>query len=234
MKRVGPRKITPRLSNKGLKRLYIYELIFQLENTTGLAAFFFDPKCLLAKILAKFLQTVKSYTLDFEAYQARDYAFATKIGYAIDTRIFRWLQLCRDSSDREQVSDSLLDFDDISRDVLLDRYSQSLPSSIKVVEKPTNLGKRKFTEDNNEVMENPSTIKEWLLKTNEDYGKVFAGKFVDKKPKVEGRLLCSRYHTKGYCFPNCKNVATHIPSKKLSSECQKKYSKFFNLCRNEE
>ena len=139
--------------------------------------------------------------------------------------------MCRDSSDREQVSDGLLDFEDITRDVLLDNFSQSLPSSIKLVEKPNKLGKQKFGETENEAMDNSEQIQEWLLKENEDYSSVFAGQNIDKKPSMGGRLLCSRFHTKGYCFPNCKNVATHIPSKQLPKDVQNKYSSYVGICR---
>ena len=208
-----------------------YELMFQLKNMNGLSSFFFDKSCILSLSLLQFVQKMKQYTLAFEACQARDPSFATKVAYMIDTRVFRWLQMCRDASDREQVSDGLLDFEDITRNVLLDNFSQSLPSSIKVVEKPTKLGKRKFGETENEVTDNSEPIQEWLLKANENYSSVFAIQNIDKKSSMGGRLLCSRFHTKGYCFPNCKNVTTHIPSKQLPIDIKNKYSSYVRMCR---
>ena len=213
----------------------VNDLIYQVENILGLTAFFFDPKCILAKALTKFRATLKSYIVAFEACQARDTSFATRVSYAIDTRIFRWLQMCRDCPEREQVSDNLIDFDDIARDVLLDRYSQPLPSSIKLVEKPNGSDKkRKREDDESGAVENKGTIQEWLLKPDENYTEVFAGKHVELKPKIDGRLICSRFHTKGYCFDNCKNKATHVDSSKLPKKIQEHYGKYIRTCRKQE
>ena len=94
---------------------------------TGLASFFFDKDCILSLSLLQFVRTMKQYTLAFESCQVRDPAFATKVAYMIDTRVFRWLQMCRDTSDREQVIDGLIDFKDITRNVFLEKFLQDLP-----------------------------------------------------------------------------------------------------------
>ena len=149
--------------------------------------------------------------------------------------------MCRDALNREHVIDGLIDFEDITRDLLLDNFSQALPSSIKVYEKPTKPGKGKFGETENEEgkfggtenkpTSNSDPIQEWLLKANYVYSSVFEGQNIDKKQSMGGRLVCFRFHTKGYCFPNCKNAATHIPSKQLPSDIQNKYSNHVKMCR---
>ena len=88
----------------------IHTLAHQLKNFWGLSAFFFGKDSILAKAIEPMLQQLSLHTLTFEASQLRDKMFATKLGYAIDTRVFRWLQLCQNNKDRNLVNDSLLNF----------------------------------------------------------------------------------------------------------------------------
>ena len=73
---------------------------------------------------------MKTYTLSFEACQTIDPTFDTYVWYAIENRIDCWLQMCRDYEDRELVDDNLIVFQDIAKNILIDKYFQPLPSSI--------------------------------------------------------------------------------------------------------
>ena len=70
----------------------IEELRYQIENFAGLAAFFFGETSLLTRNLLDFATKLKTRVVAFDAQQEGDFSFATKIGYAVDTRVFRWLQ----------------------------------------------------------------------------------------------------------------------------------------------
>ena len=78
----------------------IEELRFQLENLAGLSAFFFGETAILTRNLVDLSHKIKSRIVAFDAQQESDFEFASKIGYAIDTRVFRWLQQCRDMEER--------------------------------------------------------------------------------------------------------------------------------------
>ena len=145
--------------------------------------------------------------------------------------------MCKDWDDRETVDDTLINFDDIVRDVLTDSYHQLLPSSITLISKnPTDHKdkKRKREDDDKEMVQNSGSIEEWKLKTNENYSQVFAGKHIYKKPLIGDRSLCSRFHIKGYCFTNCKNTATHIPSRNLEQSVRQKFTNYVQCCRSTE
>ena len=66
----------------------IHSFGHQLKNFWGLAHFFFGKESILTQSLEPLLATISQHTLTFEAAQLRDDLFATKLGYAIDTRVF--------------------------------------------------------------------------------------------------------------------------------------------------
>ena len=66
--------------------------------------------------------------------------------------------------------------------------------------------KQKKEADRNEDL-NPI----WKLKSNEDYGKVFAGKCLADRPKMNNSIICPRYHIRGLCFKGCSKESTHKP-----------------------
>ena len=66
--------------------------LFQVKNLWGLACFFFGQHSLLPKTIIEFIEKLNEHSITFEGFQIRDQDFATKLGYAIDARIFRWLQ----------------------------------------------------------------------------------------------------------------------------------------------
>ena len=164
----------------------IEELRFQLENFSGLSAFFFGETFLLTRNLTDFVKKIKTRVVAFDAHQENDFEFATKIGYAVDTRVFRWIQQCRDAEDRESVDDSLVNFNPILNDVLLDRFAQPLPNSLacfsnkKRKQDPDGAGpgrkKYKDQDDESNKVVNDEQVEQWNLRNNEDYS-CFAGKF---------------------------------------------------------
>ena len=189
------------------------------------------------------IESITENVLTFEHSQIRDTQFASKQCYTVDTRIFRWLQQCLRKNDRESVDDSLIDFKPIFASVLTDSFYQELPLAISEHPPSNNLdtenvktGKRKRVVDDQEernvikVM-NPKTNPDWMLKENESYSELVSGKHVDKRPILHGKRMCPCYHMKGYCFNNCANKNSHIPSKDVDKNTAKAFSEFVRLCR---
>ena len=220
----------------------IEELRFQLENLAGLAAFFFGEKSLLTRRLIEFTTKIKTRVVAFDAQQESDFEFASKIGYAVDTRTFRWLQQCRDASDREGVDDLLVNFTPILNDVLLDRFVQPLPESISCFSKKKRKSdadegrqgpkKPKGNEDETKKVFNEDMEADWALREGEDYS-LFAGKNQELKPKTRGRYTCSRWFIKGFCFESCKNKITHLTPDELPHDTKTQMTTWVRACRGE-
>ena len=228
----------------------IHSFTHQLRNFWGLAAFFFGKSSILSESLAPLMAKINDHLITFEAAQLRDPAFSTKLGYAIDTRVFRWLQQCQVQSDRNRVNDGLLGFDSIFDDVLTDSFVQYLPTTFNdfvptktksernssLAEEDSSTPNRKRTRTNptsteNKKIINPNPITEWMV-SNEDYNKLFAGRNLNLRPKIKLRPMCQRFHSKGYCFENCSNRHSHIPSNEVEKQTKDAYSKYVKQCKS--
>ena len=247
MVRDGLIKIFLKLRNRVSARPIVLKNSYQIENFAGLSSYYFGTTSLLTNSLLTLYASVKLRVTAFEAIQCRDQRFATSFGYGVDTRTYRWLQQCRDATDRESIDDTLINFAPMVTQVLLDNFIQPLPDSLALIEKKE---KRKITENHNPLgdrdtrrprrnqddgtqkLNNPSMIDEWKLKANEDYSK-FAGQHFELKPKIEERYCCARWHIRGYCFENCKNKVTHIPSQELNQASKTQFAVYVRTCRGE-
>ena len=126
---------------------------------------------------------------------------------------------------------------------MMDSFVQHLPAtyrSVKDDEDPVTgmepaKKKRKSnkTQDDSgkERVENTKKIDSWLASDQKNYRETFAGKHLGARPKLFGRPLCNRFHSKGYCFSNCINKVTHIPSKELDDTTKESYVQYCTLCR---
>ena len=220
----------------------------QLKNFWGLATFFFGSESIIAKSLSPLLERLAKHTITFEGAQLRDPKFVTRLGYAIDTRIFRWLDQCRALKSRTQVNDSLLNFDNLFDQILTDSFMQNLPTTFQEFSPtPTqnnhqqndssqmdNHRAKRHRGPNNDItqkerIQNPKQIQDWIVSPN-DYRQKFMGKHLDARPKIQHRPMCQRYHSKGYCFSDCVNKITHIPSQELDTNTQRLYRKYVEKC----
>ena len=213
----------------------IHSFSHQLKNFWGLSTFFFGKDSFLSQALEPLMSTISNHTLTFEAAQLRDKRFATKFGYAIDTRVFRWLQQCRCQQNRSSVNDSLLNFDTIIDQVLTDSFLQILPTTFKNFDDKkssdnesdddsysTSKQNRKRRRNNpgnpqpkKNVEVNTKTISSWLASDNDEYSRCFAAKNLKDRPIFKGRPICQRFHSKGFCFDDCPNKISHVPSSDL-------------------
>ena len=222
----------------------IHEVGHQLKNFWGLAAFFFGPDSVILQAILPLLSKIARHTLTFEGAQYRDTAFVTKLGYAIDTRVFRWLDQCRSHPHRRTINDSLLHFDTLFDQVLTDSFHQVLPTTFKDFSPTTNPNpsitnessqrpKRQRThppdDKNKERLVNPKQIDSWIVSPT-DYRLRVMGKNLDNRPRIHQRPMCQRFHSKGYCFSDCVNRVTHTPSQDIDPTLQKIYQKYIDRC----
>ena len=77
---------------------------------------------------------------------------------------------------------------------------------------------------------NNDPIKHWIVQQKE-YSLHFAAKNLLERPMLKGKPMCQRFHSKGYCFPDCLNKTTHIDSATLDESIKKLYSKYVDKCR---
>lgn len=219
------------------------ELQHQTKNLWGLSSFFFGDGAELAVNLADLLLSLQQHSLVIEAKHISDPTFCTKFGYAIDTRVYRYLEMCKTAVDREQVDSSAIQFNSLVQAVLYDNFHQNLPATFaefspskkRDLEKEEDTEeefsrKKKAKEDKKKLM-NKGQIEEWLCKDKDEYRRKFAGKHQDKKPKINGVYMCQRWHTKGHCFQNCSMKDSHIPSTDLNDKAKEEYLDFVKLCK---
>ena len=108
--------------------------------------------------------------------------------------------------------------------VLIDLFYQTLPSTMKLVSdkpsrqtsvgvnsKPSKKQKTKNASENRKV-DNKKPVPECICKESEDYREKFAGKHCTKRPKIGNFPMCVRFHAKGFCFSDCINKSSHLPS----------------------
>ena len=227
----------------------IHSFSHQLKNFWALSFFFFGEKSILTQALEPLLATISNHTLTFEAAQMRDKLFATKLGYAIDTSVFRWLQHCRSNQDRSHVNDSLLNFDYLIDQVLTDSFFQILPttfkrfssnneddsddnSDVQISNKKKRRKHNTSTTKTKNVEVNPKTIDSWLAGDNDEYKKCFSTKNLKERPFFKNKPVCQRFHSKGFCFDDCLNKITHVPSTELDKTIITAYEKYVNKCKS--
>ena len=117
----------------------IQNMAFQFKNLWGLSCFFFGNKSTLSQNLTDLLSLISMHSITLEGYQLRDENFATKFGYAIDTRIFRWLQECQNQESRELVNDSIINFTPLVDQIMMDLFVQQLPATFRSMKEDTKI-----------------------------------------------------------------------------------------------
>ena len=135
--------------------------------------------------------------------------------------------------------------------ILLHRFNITLPSNVhkKTPAEPApgkendpkkrGGGKRKgdgkddeggCKQDNKLV--NNDQVPKFKMKEGETWEKTFQGKCIDKRVKLDGVIMCPRFHTKGYCWKEgCKFSKTHIPANEVPSKTKTQYMQFMACCR---
>ena len=223
----------------------IEEMRFSIFNTTAAASFFFSKWSLLSsKLLEVHNHLVRHYPI-YEASLAEDQLFTAKFLFAIDTRIQIWLKMCEIKEFREDVDDKLLNFDEVLNQVILRTFSITLPPSIKHIfekkhpkrtdqdsdgpgPKRKKGNDRDRGEEKSSRIQNDGKVDSWILSQDQYTSKLRHNSSLKSRPKYSDVPVCHRFHSRGYCFNNCSNKASHIDSNQLPADIQKDYKTWLN------
>jgi hypothetical protein len=106
------------------------DLQHNLHNEQSSSVYFFGKDSALAVQLASNRDHVRDHLQIYEALQAKDPTFVSKVIYSHSVRIDNWFRQCLKENDRSKVDDSLLDFSEDHRLIINRRFDISLPVSL--------------------------------------------------------------------------------------------------------
>ena len=61
----------------------------------------------------------------------------------------------------------------------------------------------------------------------------FAGMHLDDRAKMKGTIMCTRWHTRGDCFADCKNKASHVICSEIPPDAKQGHLRWMQKCRHE-
>ena len=213
---------------------------YNIENLIGASCFFFSTSSILSQRLVEVKNHIRLHLNIYESNQFYNKFFAAEFLYSIDAGVQLWLQQCEARSERDSVDDSYINFSGDMRDVLRGKFKMVLPNEIKDKIRASDQSnestpssseppakKRKTGERNSIKVDNPEIIPCWNI--GEKYDSILRHNHsaLINRPKINNVPMCHRWHSKGYCFNDCNNKITHIPSKSLPDEKKEAYKNWF-------
>ena len=182
------------------------ELDMQLMLLKGASTIFYSAESALVPSLNSFH---KSMTLNKKCIKTRiasDELYAAKILYAIDTRAQRWLGECKDAKERANIDDSIVDFKDLSNDILNGRFMMQLPKVFMINPStdqkvggphtldgpPTKKTRRNEERGEDKRITNHHQFDAFKMKPKEDW-RTFCGDVQNERPVWDGEIrMCHR------------------------------------------
>ena len=246
-------EIVGKLSNDELKGLVkkgmkcpraIEDLKFRIETASKISSFFFGPDSELVCCLDDAFNFICKNQMIFESQANDDNWFVTKFLYAIDSRIQIWLMDCSIQFQRKDVNDNVIDFYEICNQVKLRTFSINLPEvfirSIEPTKRKANSSNGNYNhggtatkkqkgndDDSSKAVSCPETNKDWLVE-RKIYNK-FLKPLKGKKdiPRLDnGKKMCCKWLSNGYCFSDCVKVDSHVSIENMSEKEKEAYSTF--------
>ena len=229
-------------------------MIFQLKAFVALTKILFGNDSITADKLKMFVRLIEAQSIYYKGVVVYDKFFPTKVLWTVCTRFQLYLESCTQADDREEVDNSLIDFLADHRDILLNCFNANLPASFKAVELGTDKDadtdaesknitttkkrKRGIKRNKNGAAEKKPSVKndlqcaEFKLKEGELWTQ-FAGMHLDDRAKMKGTIMCTRWHTRGDCFADCKNKASHVACSEIPSNAKQGHLRWMQKCRRE-
>ena len=246
-------EIVGKLSNDELQGLVkkgtkcprtIEELKFRIDIASRISSFFFGSDSELVCCLNEVFNFICKNQMIFESQASDDSWFVTKFLFAIDSRIQIWLMDCSVQMQRKDVNDNVIDFEEICNQVKLRTFSINLPEvfirSIEPTKRKANVGngfhnsgetntkkQKGNNDDSSKAVSCPDTNKDWLVE-RKIYNK-FLKPLKGKKdiPKLDnGKKMCCKWLSNGYCFNDCMKVDAHVGVESMSEKEKEAYSTF--------
>jgi hypothetical protein len=190
--------------------------------------------------------TIKMEKIICKGCIAADIDLPTKILYAMEIRIQRWLAECQKFSNRSMVNNRLISFDKIFEMVMNSPLNVILPPNfIKPPPKnplpelnPTpglnskqkGEGKKRKSDKatGDRIIKNAAPITEFLIKESKDWRQDFAGKCLSDRPKWDNTIfICARWSwIRSECFVDCNNNASHVRACTVPQAKRTKFKKY--------
>ena len=229
------------------------EMIFQLKAFVALIEILFGNNSITAEKLKTFVQLIEAQSIYYKGVVAYNEFFPTKVLWTVCTRFQLYLESCTQAEDREEVDNSLIDFSTDHHDIILNCFNANLPASFKAVKLGTNKDadtdaksekittkkrKREMKRKKNQAAEKNPSVKndcqysEFKLKEGELWTQ-FVGMHLDDRAKMKGTIMCTRWHTRGNCFANCKNKASHVTCSGIPPDAKQGHLRWMQKCRRE-
>ena len=192
----------------------IDSMLHNLNNYAATAEIFFGDTSLLTIGLQSWLSAIRSDLIIYESLATTNQEFIAQVLTSIDTRVNCWLTECALKPIRCNVDDDLVCFDDMQRSIKTRQFTFALPPTVRshVTGTPGKSHRPPLVPDRppkRTPLHNTHKNPRWKLREDEDYKRVFAEKFVNKRPVLDGVHMCPRWHIKGICFTGCNLASTH-------------------------
>jgi hypothetical protein len=218
---------------------------------SGIPSILFGAGSSLVAGVNSLANAIKTENIIFRGRIAANSDLPTKILYAMEIRIQRWLAECQKFSDHSMVNDCLISFDEIFEMVMNSSLNVILPPNfIKPPPKnpspepnPTpgddgkqkGRGKKRKSKDaaKDHIIKNAAPISEFQLKESKDWRRNFAGKCLRDHPKWDhATFMCTHWWIRGECFINCNNKAGHVGACAVPQVKRTKFKKYIDkVCR---
>ena len=224
------------------------EVLSQTNILRGLLQILLGKGSIATDEVRRLKEDLDEYKAEIKAAMAGEKDLASKICYAVDIRLQRWLTQCKRARDRADVNDSILNFGGIIEDILNNKSICNLPATFFRLEKEVTStsdggreqkkrkvqNKRNGQSEEDERVFNKKPIDEFKCKGEEDWKllcKAARHKPSWPDPSNPHCKMCHRFHSKQYCFPDCKNKASHVPREKVPDEKHKEYNAYLKRAR---
>lgn len=218
-----------------------YEMYECVLRYHGIMKLFFTSESILYVSFEKFIRSLKREKQHIRSIFVNDPSICTKILYAAEIRTKLFFKSCIECESREDVDNTLLDYDIIFSDLKLRKFHVELPpvfiTQTPTVQTPPNKRKIPGDDKDNEnkgkrqVVKNESINPTFALRENEEWA-IFTGRdAAELRPNHCGKRMCHKYLTKGYCFIDCPNAASHCPESQFTPEQVKGYTDWLETCR---
>ena len=157
------------------------------------------------------LHLEKEY-LKYEHHFKQDPLFGMKFVCTLDCRFQSFLQKCMDNDSIDDVRPTFYDLQDILDDIERNKFTGFLPATLLSEHKksPATDTSSNNSSNKQKAAENSKVRPEWRLPDGQKVGDIFDAEAIKSCPELKpGVKCCIRCASKGHCFQNCKNKASH-------------------------
>jgi hypothetical protein len=219
-------------------------MLFQLKAFVALIEILFGEDSIRFRKLPLFVQLIEAHNVFYKGCAALDEFFPTKVLWAVCIRFQLYLANCTRAKDWEEVICFLINFSTDHQDIITMQFNLVPQLSFKAVDassdkEPKGGGvlrakskKRKKEEEkerrskksNDNVVLNTQQCAEFKLKEDESWMQ-FAGMCLTDRAKLNGAIMCMRWHSRGFYFNDCKNKASHVACSEILAEAKQAHLK---------